>query len=176
MVLAKRDQLRAPLRQQLGAAGAWTLTFFPQEDGRQAKSGGFDWSKTIGTTHAAREWLSSVCSILADSPCTENSLLGLSAKRYAELFKLARAAASVEPATPHQMRHGAASADALAGVGDATLLGRGPWQSIKSLRRYRKPARYIRKLHLLSPSQRAAAEAAPEAILHLMNSILKKGL
>ena len=174
MVLAKRDQLRAPLRQQLGATGAWTLTFFPQEDGRQAKSGGFDWSKTIGTTRPARHWLSSECSILAGAPCTENSLLGLSAKRYAELFKMARAAASVEPATPHQMRHGAASADTLAGAGDATLLGRGPWQNIRSLRRYRKPACYVRKLHLLPSSQRAAAGAAPETILHLMGLILKK--
>ena len=87
---------------------------------------------------------------------------------------MARAAASVEPATPHQMRHGAASADTLAGAGDATLLGRGSWQNIRSLRRYRKPACYVRKLHLLSSSQRAAAGAAPEAILHLMGLILKK--
>ena len=90
----------------------------------------------------------------------------------ARLAKEETVFAKLDRAVPHQMRHGAASAYALRGASDATLLDRGGWGSVKSLRRYRKPARYIARLHLLRQEQLALAAAAPERIVTLIEKKL----
>ena len=68
-------------------------------------------------------------------------------------------------ATPHQLRHGGASADGLRQVSDQELMSRGTWASAKSLTRYRQPARYLRRLALLTPQQIASASAAPAMLV-----------
>ena len=172
MVSAMQDQLRAPLRQQPGAVCARAPAFFPQGHGWQTKPRAFNRLNTIGTIHAARQCFLPVCSILSSSPCTENSLPGLPANRFSEDFEKSRPAPA-KSATPHQMRHVAPSADALAGTRDATLRARTPWRSVQSPRLYQKPARFIQKRHLSPPSQCATAKVGSETILNLMGSVIK---
>ena len=88
--------------------------------------------------------------LIAALPRSGRTLLDLTPARYLELFHLSRQLANVVDAHPHQLRHGGASADALIKASDATLMDRGNWGSVKSILRYRKPARYIRCLSKFS--------------------------
>jgi hypothetical protein len=108
-------------------------------------------------------------------PPTDATLLGLSGPRYLALFHRSRRLAGGEPGVPHQSKHGAASADAMAGASDTTMMARGPWASPKSLKRYRTPARYLRRLHMLSGRQLALAVAAPDRITTAMEGCLRRG-
>ena len=98
-------------------------------------------------------------------PRTTDRLLEMSSARYLQLWHLGRQLANVERATPHALRHGAASMDALYGVSDSCLLERGPWSTLPSVQLYRKPARYIRKLALLSAKQVQQSQGAPQRIV-----------
>ena len=73
---------------------------------------------------------------------------------------LARRAAKLSSSHPHRLRHGGASADSLEGISDFTLMDRGHWMSVASIKRYRQPAPYLRQLELLSPQQRSEAVRA----------------
>ena len=91
-------------------------------------------------------------------------ILGAAAVEYERLYRESGQAAGLPHSTPHQMRHGGASADAITSSTDLTLTERGGWASTKSVRRYRQPAKYLRRLELLSPAQRQLAPLLPEAI------------
>ena len=162
------------MKGQSGAAACWTLTFFPRRAGVCAKNGQFDIAKPIGCSHMDRAWLARLCQVVIRAPHRDASLLGLKPRRFLELFHLARAAAQVEPAHPHQLRHGGASADAMHGNTDAALMERGSWSSTRSVARYRKPARYIRLLSLLSASQRAQVKTAPVQIVDIAQALVLK--
>ena len=75
-------------------------------------------------------------------------------------------------ATPHQLRHEGASADAMLTLSDAETMNRGGLRDPRSLKRYRRPAKYVRRLELLSISQRALAAATPEFFVSKAEAIL----
>ena len=100
-------------------------------------------------------------------------LLGMTASRFQQLFRMSRMAAAQPAAHPHQLRHGGASADGLIGLGDASMLERGNWKSIRSISRYRQPSRYIRQLSILGPSQLVLAAQAPFLILAKVAALMR---
>ena len=164
-------ELRPPIAGGPGwAEGAWSITFFPSQKSekgqmvqlsRTSKTGQQDHSVLVGCSHPARKWLNNVVGLLQSSPVDGTSLLGIDAKLYRRLFAATTAAAAVPRATPHQLRHGGASADALERLSDLEMLTRGGWRHVNSLRRYRLPAKYARRLALLTVEQRALAASTP---------------
>ena len=165
-----RSELRAPMHGQSGAAARWTVTFFPQEANVPSKNGSFDVAKVVGFL-PERMWLEQLCHLLLQLPPCHH-LLGLKPKRFLDLYHLSRDLGKVEQAHPHQLRHGGASMDAMAGRTDADLLDRGSWATQRSILRYRKPARYIRCLGLLSAEQVKLAKLCPRLIVEKVKALL----
>ena len=89
------------------------------------------------------------------------------------LFMQSRAAAGLERSHLHRLRHGGASADALLqSLTDLDIATRGRWASLKSVARYRRPARYLRALESLPQgSIRRAKEAEEWLTAHLATLI-----
>ena len=168
---AAATELRGPAAHQTGPAACWTLTLFPQTAEVQSKTRTTDETLAIGTANPRRQWLQRLAPHLHRLPQAQGLLLGLETARYNVLFKQARVWAHLWASSPHRLRHGGASADALldgaAKRTDLDIASRGRWQSLTSVRRYRQPAMYLRELARLSPKQLDQAMAA-EALLPLL--------
>ena len=169
---AQRDELRPPVRHQPGIPAVWTLTLFPSSGETESKTRTQDDTAAIGATHPSRKWLTRLCAPLRAINPSDPRLLGLDPARYHELFRRARVLAGLMPSSPHRLRHGGASADALLtnelSVSDLTIASRGRWASLSSVRRYRQPAQYLRQLQRLSALQ--LSEAA--ALQHTLPALL----
>ena len=171
--MLQRQDLRRPTPRQRGAARVWSATFFPKRLSIAAKNQEMDVCKTVGSTHPDRRWLEELCPLALRLPHNGPTLLGLSSARWVSIMHSASAAANVGDGHPHQLRHGGASQDGMAGVADTVMLERGPWGMVKSLLRYRKPARYIQALSELTPSQMQSTSLAPESIVKSIRQFLK---
>ena len=97
---------------------------------------------TIGTTSKDRSWIVELQEPLKRLPNRSPTLLGLTVGRYNLLFRMSRELAKLPYVTPHSLRHGGVSADALqegaCKVEDLTLRTGGPWAAISSVQIYRK--------------------------------------
>ena len=174
---AEAAELRRPMRQAGCLASRWTLTLNPtaQSPSLQtfSKTGTRDDCVAIGATHNDREWIVKLMRPLAGMPRKMTKLLDMIVSRYHHLKALGRRLPGLGPAKPHQMRHGGASMDALTGcIQDLDMADRGRWKSLQSVRRYRKPAAYLRRLSSLSPEQRSLAIVAPGEIMRRLPSHL----
>ena len=129
---------------------------------------------SIGSSHPRRRWLSTVCAALYRMPRRGPLLLDLTPTRYLEIYKIGRQVAKVAPRPAHKLRSSGASADAITGLGDAEMLGRGRWNSLKSLARYRRPAAYHRALASLTPAQALAASEAECRLPTLIEALWRK--
>ena len=179
-------ELRAPARSYRETETGWTLNLFPSrvpnatEDDHildplpSSKVHAHDDMVTIGASHQRRRWLSTVCAALYRMPRTGTLLLDMPPERYLEIYKIGRQVASVAPRAAHKLRSSGASADAIAGVGDAEMLGRGRWNSLRSLARYRRPAAYHRALASLTPSQSLLACEAESELPRLIAALWRK--
>ena len=147
----------------------WTVTLHPltptSSDG--SKTHQHDKTLSVANINPARAWLTDLLPSLVMLSRQSTTLLARSVQRYNQLFKLSRQLASLPPAAPHGLRHGGASADALLTgehrVDDLVMAKRGRWSSLTTVQIYRRPARYMRKLELLSQSQLSLTNTAPLA-------------
>ena len=113
--------------------------------------GGSDETLPIGTANQARMWITGVLPALAKMERSSTKLLDLTPAVYLKLFHHSRRLAKLDKAGPHQLRHGGASCDGLTDMSDLTLADRGRWAAVASVRRYREPAQYIKRLRILTP-------------------------
>ena len=173
MPMLRRQDLRRPTPRQRGAARFWSAIFFPRRLSIAAKNQEMDVCKTVGSTHPDRRWLEDLCPLALRLPHNGPTLLWLTSARWVSIMHSARAVAGVGDGHPHQLRHGGASQDGMAGVADTIMLERGPWGLVKSLLRYKKPARYNQALAELSPAQIQAASVAPKEILANIRSFVR---
>ena len=128
----------------------------------------------MGVSNPARAWLNDVCRLAAAVPADSlGLLLQMTPARYAAIWHYACDLAGLPRANLHRLRHGGASADAIAGLDDAAMLERGSWRSVRSIARYRRPGRYLLQLSKLTPCQLAAAECAPSRIIQLMRELMR---
>jgi len=179
-------ELRPPARTYRNTETGWTLNLFPSrlpnatEDDHMldplpsSKVHAHDDMVTIGASHLHRRWLSVVCAALYRMPRKGPLLLDMTPARYLEIYKVGRQVASVAPRAAHKLRSSGASADAIAGVGDAEMLGRGRWNSLKSLARYRRPAAYHRAMASLTPSQSLLACEAESELPRVIAALWRK--
>ena len=165
-------ELRPPVMRQQGAARHWTITMFPITRGLSSKTSNQDVTKSVGCASCVRAWVTQLCPLLAAQRPRPDMLFPLVYTTYLEYFHLSGVLANVVPGHPHQMRHGAASMDALAGAQDLSLLERGNWKSIKSVQRYRQPGPYMRRLQKLSTAQMSLAAEAPSQIMIMIRKIM----
>ena len=172
LISARRDELRAPAASLPLAAPLWSLTLWPSTRPETSKTRTRDDFALIGATHPARAWLQQLCPLLQAASAPGELLLQLTPAEYRRLYNVSRALAGLPPSTPHRLRHGGASADALQGATDTALADRGHWASLQSVRRYRQPTRYMRQLERLTRRQAVDARAAPSTILSLLNTIV----
>ena len=163
--------LRHPVAGQQGAAASWTLTFSPAHHNIASKINEFDVTEPIGSTCPARRWLSEGGAWLATGPRQLDLLFDMTPARYSALCALCRSLAGSTAAIPHALRHGGASVHGLAGVTDAVLPERGPWASLQSVLRHRRPAHYVADLAQLTPQCRRLPVTAPTEILRHLVSI-----
>ena len=155
-----------------GTTAAYTVNFFPRWVAVPAKNLQFDLLKAVGSTNSRRRWSAHVCTMILQVPSRSAFLSQMTTERYQQLWRAACRLAGLPQVNLPRLRHGGASADALAAVSDAEMLGRGPWASVQSIRRYRRPARYIKQLGLLSAEQVARAETSPSHVVRLMKLLL----
>ena len=99
-------------------------------------------------------------------------LLGPAAKDWTKIYHLSRRLAGLAPSKAHHLRHGGASADAIAKFADLELMARGSWQSQKGILCYRHTGNYLRRLDLLSATQLSSARSCHDAILRLVRLAL----
>ena len=138
----------------------WSLTLFPSTQAQKSKTQLQDNTLVIGGTNERRAWLSGVAAALKRNAAGRTSLFGLSQPKMGALHRRAFTLAGLPKSTPHRLRHGGASADAMAGVSPTIIQARGFWRAANSVERYRKPGQYLRQLALLSPAQLRAATVA----------------
>ena len=150
---------------------SWSLTMWPSTETEVSKVGSQDDTKYLGATNADRAWLAQLCRPLLSMSRRSPYLFPITQRRYLRLFHLAHSLANVPASHPHRLRHGGASADALAQCSDLCLMERGPWRSVQSIMRYRRPARYLRQLALLTPRQVSLAADAPTTIISLVRHL-----
>ena len=128
----------------------------------------------MGGTPLRRRLLDPICRALHSAKRSSQRLLEVEPAEYVKLFHCSRAEAKLPAAHLHQIRHGGASADALEDAGDLSIASRGRWASLTSVRRYRKPAVYLRQLHLLTAQQRNQAATSGDFIVRSICSQLRK--
>ena len=175
-------ELRAPARYQTGAASQWTLTLYPAtaaaRETQVSKTNTTDDTVAIGISNPKRRWLQTLCAGISRLPHPEGLLLGLSTKRYYQLFNHARAAAALPASSPHRLRHGGASVDSLqqgdAKLTDLDIASRGRWAALTSVRRYRQPATYLRELSKLTLEQVLKPKDLETSLPPLLRKLLKK--
>ena len=170
MPMALRSELRPPVRASSANSTSWTLTLFPSTHSARSKTNRQDLMAGIGATHPLRARRSQLCPVLlrlreAKGPPT---LLQASTREYNRIAKEGAIAAGVSVATPHALRHGGASMDALFGVSDMTIAERGAWRALESVRTYRSGTKYTRRVSMLTAQQLETARLAPQAILQAL--------
>ena len=174
---ALRNELRPPAPRGHGGLRHWTLTFFPETQSLTSKTHTQDDTVTIGSSNPQRKWISQLCPLLLRVPTSDGGLLGITRKQYQSMFYLARRRAGLSLAGPHRLRHGGASADGLLEgmdrITDLDLATRGRWKSLDSVRRYRRPAKYLRQLALLTPAQMRTAKASQYSIVSRLKELMK---
>ena len=119
-----------------------------------------------------RKIINQLASILRYRKDKDVLLLGAAAKDWTKIYHLSRRLALLAPSAPHHLRHGGASADAIAKFTDLELMARGSWQSQKGILCYRHTGNYLRKLDLLNAGQLAQARSATSTILLLVRQAL----
>ena len=93
-------------------------------------------------------------SLLKNADHQRRDLLGTDSAVYKNLYALAGEQTHLPHSTPHQLRHGGASVDALEEpTYDAEMMDRGGWRNLKSIARYRRPSLYLRRLEQLTSEQ-----------------------
>ena len=168
--LALSSEVRPPARHQSGAAAVWTITLFHITAGLTSKSGLTDDTISIGTSSARRAFLVLLLPAFLRMPRSSNRLLDLTKAQYSRLFHEARCLAGLNPGKPHMLRHGGASMDALDETSELKLMDRGRWQHSSILKRYRRPAAYLRRLRQLTSVQLTLAHSVPR----LLPGLIKK--
>ena len=103
------------------AAGT-KIGFDATERMRGEETGEVDLAKAVAQPNSERAWIAELCPLLRQLRPTDSLLLGLTQRRWLELFHMSRASAQVGAAVPHRLRHGGASMDALAGATDGALM------------------------------------------------------
>ena len=122
--------------------------------------------------NVSRAWLRQVATLLASRPRRHNLLFGEASVRWSQLFNLSRQAAGLSNASPHQLRHGGASMDAVDQHTDLSIMARGNWKSPSAVQIYRRTGRYLRLVNSLSPKQLIDASLAPTTIIELLRAAL----
>ena len=115
-----------------------------------------------------REWICKLLPSFARMPRLDDNLLGVNAQVHKNIFHYSRELAAFPRAGLHQLRHGGASMDALAGCDVTGIQDRGRWTSAKSMERYKRTAPYLRKVQALSKSQLKTADEAPSLCLRMI--------
>ena len=135
--LADIRELMEPKPSQRGAAAARMLTLFPVTVVRESKTRRQDLTHPIGCLHPDRACLSKLCPLLRRKRENhDRSLLLMSLSEYNQIVALSSKLTGLAKITPHQLRHGGASADAMNGNIDMAIQERGNGASGKSVLRY----------------------------------------
>ena len=168
--LTKESLLRPSSRLRKHYGARWTLRLFPEELSARSKTGQDDLSLVIGDV--ARPFLSVVCSWLSSRPGASESLFRLQPKDVSDALQSAVKHFGLERLriTPHCLRHGGASEDYLHKLRDLNgIKERGFWSSLSSVNRYKKHAKILKQVSLLS---RCQAEDANRAALNIEHTVL----
>jgi len=173
LALAQASELRKPVRNQDGAAKHWSITLYPQSVGKASKMGFFDDTITIGSSHIRRKWLTQLLPALAAMNRSTDLLLDVTLPQYRKVFNWSRMQAKLPPATLHALRHGGASADGLTKLQDLEIADRGRWAALASVRRYRRPTAYLRRLQSLTLEQQSNAANAEKYIVKELPKLLR---
>ena len=81
MVTVRAQDLRPPVARQAGAAGHWTVTFFPRDAGHRAKTGETDLAKAVAQPNSTRAWVADLCPLLLTLQRPSGLLLDLTQRR-----------------------------------------------------------------------------------------------
>lgn len=172
MLKALTAELRKPHGQK-GTVAAVSINLFPAYAGVAAKNIKFDHCIPIGTEDSKRSWLQGMALLLLRQRNPANPLLfQVEHSLYARLFEQAGTTIGLPKATPYQLRHGGASADAIAKVGEVAIAERENWASMQSVQRYRAEGRYVRALRRLSHSQLTQATRLNKDLASRFRNIL----
>ena len=141
-------KVAAPLR-------SWTMVFFPTTETALSKSRTQDDTVAVGASAAQLTWLTPVCEALAatsgrDGP--QALMFRVSLPAYRGLLAKAASHLKLGLITPHMLRHGGASYDAVCGAALEAVRLRGQWRHQNSCARYMKFGRYVRRRSSLSAS------------------------
>ena len=155
------EDLLAPVSNQPGLAGRWSITLYPKTREQQSKTLLQDNTFGVGTTNPQREWLGKIAAALRASSGKRAMLFPVSPAQLDRIMTIGAQLTQLTESNRHRLRHGGASADGLAGVETSVIQGRGFWKSPKSVARYQKPGAYLRELAKLTPEQRRQAQEDP---------------
>ncbi len=136
----------------VAAMDKFLITLFPSTREATDKVNAQDDTVAV-SQFAHRAGLAQVVRALIHRRKASDQLLPLTQAAFKEELKDACLRLGLPASTPHQLRHGAASMDAMMGVDTEEIRRRHRWSSAKSIARYRQPGRYVRALARLTPAR-----------------------
>ena len=107
----RRAALFVPTEHQMGVASGWSNTLYPKSRNAASKPGKQGSTFVIGEASLRRCWLARIANSFLRARRGEHVLFGLSTQRLNDML---RRLAKLPETNRHRLRHGGASADALA--------------------------------------------------------------
>ena len=165
-LLLRRRHVLAPPRGGHRNLRRWAVIVAPSTELRVTKTKQQDDTILLGVPGSGREWLAQVLQGLAQPRAPAELLFTLTLGKYEAQLRWAAAAAAVNPRfTPHALRHGGPSHDALHENLDLLAIqGRGRWAALTSVRRYEKHGRLLNQIGALPPAVREREAANRQAL------------
>ena len=139
----------------------------PSDGDAVTKIGLTDDTVIVGEINKERSWLNDIVKELYWTTSPREPVFTIAYRRFAELIASASSAAGLDSLalTPHTLRHGGASTDALADIDLEFIQRRGRWMTNASTRRYEKKGRIMKQVSKLSDEQLTKPEE--ESLLFL---------
>ena len=145
-----------PTRAKNSTCSKWCLVFHPSSETGFSKRRTQDDTDPVGSDFATHPGVAEVCHALHARSSRRGKavpFVGLSLAVYERLVSLGAKEAGLGHITPHMLRHGGASHDALCGAPQDAVQQRGQWTAQRSCLRYMKHGRYLRRLNALPLGQ-----------------------
>ena len=149
----------------------WTLVFHPSTEAGFSKTRTQDDTTAVGMTAARHLWLGGLCAALHQSGGREGPhalMFPCSRGQYAEALRRSSSALGFARVTPHLLRHGGASFDAISGGTHEAIRLRGQWRHPSSCARYLKFGQYIRRRSSLCAKEMSRVACADQRLQKLL--------
>ena len=175
MRVSRRHLIAPPTRARAKSA-LWAIMVAPSDEDAVTKTGLTDDTVIVGEINKDRSWLNDLVKELYWITSPREPVFTIAYRRFAELIASASSAAGLDSLalTPHTLRHGGASTDALADIDLEKIQRRGRWMTNASTRRYEKKGRIMKQVSKLSDEQLTMSDESLSFLRKQLPQLLRR--